>query len=376
VACDAYRSGARRSRGREQEYRVTAEKPNRLAWVDYSKAICIIAVVGLYAAEEVQSRAGTAGWMQHWVDFCRPFRMPDFFLIAGLFLSRTIDRPWREYLDKKVLHFAYFFTLWTTIYFIAWALHRPSSLDGPIWLLEYLWWFVEPFHMLWFIGMLPVYFVVTRLVSRFPVLLVLIVAAGLQIWSYDTSWRHFDRFGERYVYFYAGYAFASYFFQLADWTKANPRRALLLLACWAVVNGWFTHHLLHERAGISLALGFAGASAVIMVASLLSGFRLTAWLRYLGQNSIVLFLSFYFPVFISAFVLFQKGPIDDAGTLVLIVTAIGVVVPIMTYRLLRGTPARYFFERPGWARLAGHPAKHSTARSRSKPGRIATAELG
>jgi len=43
--------------------------------------------------------------------------MPDFFLIAGLFLSHRITRPWRSYLDSKVLHFGYFYVLWMTIQF-------------------------------------------------------------------------------------------------------------------------------------------------------------------------------------------------------------------------------------------------------------------
>ena len=51
------------------------------------------------------------------VAFARPFRMPDFFLISGLFLARVIDRDWRDYLDKKVIHFAYFYVLWVTIQF-------------------------------------------------------------------------------------------------------------------------------------------------------------------------------------------------------------------------------------------------------------------
>ena len=31
----------------------------------------------------------------------QPFRMPDFFLISGLFLARVIDRDWRDYLDRR-----------------------------------------------------------------------------------------------------------------------------------------------------------------------------------------------------------------------------------------------------------------------------------
>jgi hypothetical protein len=51
------------------------------------------------------------------VAFAKPFRMPDFFLISGLFLARVIDWNWHDYLDKKVVHFAYFYALWVTIQF-------------------------------------------------------------------------------------------------------------------------------------------------------------------------------------------------------------------------------------------------------------------
>jgi uncharacterized membrane protein YcfT len=43
--------------------------------------------------------------------------MPDFFLISGLFLARMINRDWRDYLDRKVFHFAYFYVVWVTIQF-------------------------------------------------------------------------------------------------------------------------------------------------------------------------------------------------------------------------------------------------------------------
>jgi uncharacterized membrane protein YcfT len=40
-----------------------------------------------------------------------PFRMPDFCMISGLFLVHIINRPWQQYLDRKVVHFAYFYLL-------------------------------------------------------------------------------------------------------------------------------------------------------------------------------------------------------------------------------------------------------------------------
>ena len=65
----------------------------------------------------VEAAAGQTSWMHHVVAFAKPFRMPDFFMISGLFLARVIDRDWRTYLDRKVVHFVYFYVLWVTIQF-------------------------------------------------------------------------------------------------------------------------------------------------------------------------------------------------------------------------------------------------------------------
>ncbi len=89
----------------------------RVDWVDYAKGICIIMVVMMHSVLGVEQAAGQTGFMHLVVDFAKPFRMPDFFLISGLFLPLVIDRDWRTYLDRKVVHFAYFYVLWVTIQF-------------------------------------------------------------------------------------------------------------------------------------------------------------------------------------------------------------------------------------------------------------------
>src|SRR3569832_749877 len=90
----------------------------RVDWVDYAKGICIIMVVMMNSVLGVELAAGQTGFMHVAVAFAKPFRMPDFFLISGLFLSVVIDRDWRTYLDRKVVHFAYFYLLWMTIQFV------------------------------------------------------------------------------------------------------------------------------------------------------------------------------------------------------------------------------------------------------------------
>src|SRR5438105_13852832 len=96
---------------------IDATARQRIDWVDYAKGFCIVFVVMMHSTLGVEQAAGEQGWLHTVVAFAKPFRMPDFFLISGLFLAQVIDRDWRTYLDRKVVHFAYFYVLWTAIQF-------------------------------------------------------------------------------------------------------------------------------------------------------------------------------------------------------------------------------------------------------------------
>ena len=94
---------------------VKVGEESRIAWVDYAKGICIILVVMMHSTLGVEKATGTLTWLHPFIEWAKPFRMPDFFMISGLFLASRINRDWRNYLDSKVLHFAYFYILWVTI---------------------------------------------------------------------------------------------------------------------------------------------------------------------------------------------------------------------------------------------------------------------
>ena len=129
------------------------------------------------------------------VAFAKPFRMPDFFLISGLFLARVIDRDWRTYLDRKVVHFVYFYLLWVTIQF---AFKAPgfAAEHGAFGVAKlYAEAFIEPFGTLWFIYLLPIFFVVTKLTRGVPPLVDL--ARSRRRWrsrQIETGWTVIDEF--------------------------------------------------------------------------------------------------------------------------------------------------------------------------------------
>ncbi|MCV0395206.1 MAG: acyltransferase family protein [Rhizobiaceae bacterium] len=357
----------------------------RVDWVDAAKGMCIIFVVMMHSTIGVGLAMGGEGFM-HWVvSFARPFRMPDFFLISGLFLGLVIDRPLRRYVDRKVVHFAYFYVLWLTIQFVFKAPGIAMEDGAAAALTDYLLAFVEPFGTLWFIYILPVFFMVTRMVRSLPVRFVFAWAALLEMLPVHTGWLIFDEFCARYVYFFAGYAFATRIFAIAEWLRAYPGRAFGILALWAPVNAALVFApapaaltwLIQPETGfsgqtggwselplVSLALGLAGALAICSLAALVARLRGAAWLTWLGAHSIVVYLAFFLPMAVSRAILVKTGIVTDPGLVSLMVTTAGVVGPVLLYGLIHWSGyGRFLFERPSWAFLdrPGEPQDRARA---------------
>ena len=318
----------------------------RVDWVDYAKGICIVMVVMMHSVLGVEAAAGQTGFMHLVVMFAKPFRMPDFFLISGLFLAVVIDRNWRTYLDRKVVHFAYFYVLWVTIQF---GFKAPAFAAESSWShagLLYLESFIDPFGTLWFIYLLPIFFVVIKATRRIPAAVIWIVAALLEMAHVTTGWTVIDEFGARFVYIYSGYLFAAYVFALSDRARARPMRALAGLMLWALVNAGLVKFGWSEWPLISLALGLSGACAIVTIGMLLARLRWLTFLRFCGEHSIVIYLAFFLPMAATRTLLLHTGVIPDIGAVSLVVTIVGVLGALAIWRLALAAGANFLFERP------------------------------
>ena len=328
-----------------------APRTSRVDWVDTAKGFCIVMVVMMHSTLGVELAAGREGWMHHVVEFARPFRMPDFFLISGLFLARVIDRDWRDYLDRKVVHFAYFYVLWVTIQF---AFKAPMFAADMGWRgvgLSYLEAFIEPFGTLWFIYLLPVFFVVIKLTRGVPWPAIWLVGAALEIAHVNTGWTLIDEFAHRFVYTYTGYIAATHIFAFASGAQSRPFGAMIGLVLWAFINGALVVAGFADLPLVSLGLGLIGAGAVVAVAALMANSNVFRPLRYCGRQSIVIYLAFFLPMAVTRMVLLKTGVITDLGTVSVLVTIAGMIGALVWYWAVRGTPFRFLFERPAWARL-------------------------
>ena len=201
----------------------------------------------------VEEAAGREGFMHALVAFAKPFRMPDFFLISGLFLSRVIDRDWRTYLDRKVVHFAYFYVLWVTIQFAVKAPHFAA--DARLALCRRA--ICARLHRA--VRHAVVHLPAADLLRRHQGDAQRAAAADLarrrrrcRSAQIDTGWTAIDEFAGRFVYFYTGYLLAPRVFALAAAVQARPLLALRRASpLGPVVNGALVYAGFAGSAGAS-----------------------------------------------------------------------------------------------------------------------------
>lgn len=338
---------------------------HRLDWVDMAKGLSIFLVVIMYCASSVGEDTGRTGFLHWTIAFAMPFRMPEFFLISGLFLSQVIDRPWRAYADRRIVHYLYFYALWAVIHIVF-----KVALVGrdPMGALGYLAWaVVEPYGVLWFIYMLAVFGLVSKLLRQFkvPHSAALLVGAVLQMAPVHTGSYLIDQFCAYFVYFYAGYVFAPQIFRIADWSTSNVSAALGVLAAWAVANAvlvftpGFRLDPVHIQMGwaalpgVHLLAAIAGAVAICIASTLLVRLPWMNWLRWMGGKSLVVYVAFVLPMGVARTLLLAAG-IEEPNLVSLIIMVVAIGSPLVLWWITEKIGfGKFLFERPGWAHLPG-----------------------
>lgn len=358
--------------------------PMRMPWVDTAKGLSIILVVMMYSAYNTGEYTGGVGFLHYVIGFATPFRMPEFFLISGLFLSQVIDRPWRRYIDRRVVHYLYFYVLWAIISIglkIGIFSRDPAGMLHDLAMAV-----VQPYGVLWFIYMLAVFGLAARILRelRAPHWLVIPAAAALQMWSPHSDSYALTQFAAYFVFFYLGFVLAPLVFRLVEWTQARPAIAVASLVVWAIVNGLLVYSPGYavEPVGMQmglaawpplhLTLAVAGAVALCVAGGFLSKFASMEWLRWLGEHSLVVYVAFTIPMSLFRGAALSSGLLTDTGWLSLAVLLVSVISPIVLYFIVKWTGfGTFLFERPAWAHIDRTSTTKATDKAMTRPAREA-----
>jgi uncharacterized membrane protein YcfT len=337
----------------------------RMSWVDSAKGLSIILVVAMYSAYNSGEYTGEIGFLHYFIAFATPFRMPEFFLISGLFLSQVIARPWQRYSDRRVIHYFYFYALWA---FIMIALKVGVYSASPLGMSRALALaVVEPYGVLWFIYMLGIFSVAAKLLWQFrvPHWAVIATAAGLQMAHIETSSYVVTQFTAYFVFFFVGYAAAPAIHRLVAWAEGHVTLAIAGLLVWIIGNGLLVFSPGYAVMPVETKMGLAalpplhfmlaiiGALALCVLGALLSKLSYMNWLRWLGEHSLVIYVSFTLPMSIFRGLAMWSGLLTETGPLSFAVLIVAITSPVILYLFLKRVGfGTFLFERPAWAHIA------------------------
>ncbi len=317
----------------------------RINWIDQARALSIILVVIMHSTLGVEKAMGIEGWMHHVVAYATPFRIPAFFLISGLLLASALRKPLIVFLDKRVYTLAYLYAVWLTIQFGFKAPGMIAENGVSATTLAYLSAYVQPFGTLWFIYVLPIFFLIARATMRLPQLAVLGVALIANLAPIHTGWMVIDESATFFFYFYMGHVAALHIQTIVDWVTEKWTLALGGLLTWAVAHGLLLDYA--TLPVVHLMFAGAGALALISVAALLRYLPGMEFLRWIGRNTVVIYLGFFLPMAITRTVLLKSGFISDAGTISLITSIAAVVGAVIMYLIAeRMRLAQFFYRKP------------------------------
>lgn len=326
------------------------EDRSRVDWVDTDKGLSILLVVARHTASGVALSIGHMPVVFGLIStLATPYRMPLFFIVAGLFAAKALERPLREFLDKKLLHFAYFYFLWSAIQ-IGMKMALSGQGNHDVGLKDLLLTPIEPFGVLWFIYALPLFFMAMRLMRRLPKTLVLAFALIIYFARVETGWTVPDEAALRFVFFVIGVYGASQVFQIAGWARENAQSAIITgVATLASVSLVVLSGLIDFRA-IELLAGIAGCIGCVMLVSVAASKGLTGWLAYLGSRSLYIFVAFFLPMAVTRVGMIKLG-VTNGDLITLVSVVLGVTLPLVAARLVEGTRLGFLFTRPQFLRL-------------------------
>ncbi|MBO6639620.1 MAG: acyltransferase family protein [Roseitalea sp.] len=324
----------------------------RIEWVDQARGICIMLVVMMHSTLGVGLALGGEGWLHGAVAFAEPFRVPAFFVIAGLFAHRVMDWQWRRFVDRRIVHYVYFYALWVTIQFVFKAPQIAHDDGLPAAIGAYLTAFVQPFGTLWFIYLLPLFFLLARLTRRVPAPAVLIVALVAHLAPVETGWLVADEMADRFIFFASGHLLHRQIFAFASGVAANPLPALLLMAIWVPVQS--VAQVQTHLPGTGLLFAALGTAAIIAAATIVTARMgrtpLATGLSWIGRHSIVIYLAFFLPMALTRAIVVKAGVVGDVGLASLVTTMAAIAGPVALYHATRLTGlGRFLFERPRFA---------------------------
>lgn len=323
-------------------------KQKRIEWVDYAKGISIILVVLHHAITRNPEGAFFNETLLYINDTLKFFRMPLFFFVSGLFLYKTLQRGLKDFLKTRILNLFYLFALWGLIrylmeiiipYFILANERTPEDFK------LILYHFIDPYRN-WFIYALLIFFLITRLTKRALIFTfafsIIMLTVSVQNGNHHEP-TFFDELSRYYPMFLLGYFTSDLIKRFANNVKWYH---LLLTIPYLITSGYVLNSNLAGSPIVVFTLMYLGVMVGVIYSVNLSKINLFSWVNYVGQYTLPIYLLHGIPIIFFQKVFAKFLPPSLTYLVVLSLLIIGVIIPLIAYRIFNKVKMGWLFQFP------------------------------
>jgi fucose 4-O-acetylase-like acetyltransferase len=343
-------------------------KPARLSWIDYARGIAIILVCYRHVFEGAkESGIAVNGYrfLEYFNIFFYSFRMPLFFIISGIFISRSLQKKgFKAYAETRARSILYPYFLWGFLQLSLQIIFTRYTNGHPT-LLSYLDLFYLPreiaqFWYLYALFNVSLMYAVSKYFLKIPAAANIII--GLVLF-YITSifYREniqagfvFDIF-HYYIFFGVGDFISSHLLSKKNQLYFESGKTLIaMLVVFSLVQTYFLIQNLNHSVSkymyvefyqpfIFLLIAFTGCAFIINLTFFLQKKDILAWLRVLGRHSLYIYVSHVIIFSFIRIALSKFLGVENIFIILLSGMLCGLIIPVWLYRLAVKWNIRWIF---------------------------------
>jgi fucose 4-O-acetylase-like acetyltransferase len=302
----------------------------RVEWIDYAKGIGIFLVVfghalrGIVSDSIIQSSVLERS-VDQWI---YAFHMPLFFFLSGLFVERSANKPFKNFLIAKLQTIAYPYFVWSILQEVMRIAAGISDRTvGSLWQIIY-----EPIMQFWFLYVLffiSLSYAIARKVRISPAMFLVVSILLYALYLFDLnlgSWSSIYTIQANAIYFAVGAIIGSrnwlaYLDKAAPWTLIVSAIAGFGLVALTVYFG------VVEVPFLIPTIAFFGIAAVMALSKCLDRFKFARFLRQWGLLSLQIYVAHSIITAIAR-ALLQKLNFSDPVFHLIVGTVAGIYGPI------------------------------------------------
>lgn len=331
----------------------------RLDLIDYAKGICILLVVFGHVVEGTNSVSITTEHSIYSImnGIVYNFHMPAFFLLSGLLVGDWLKNDFSLALKKKLSSLMYPYAVWCLITAVIRVVF--SKIDRTNFkFTDVLTAVYNPFSVYWFLYVLffifLLYYALSKVVSKKVIVFISIVLYLCA--PFDNFWI-LQLVSKNFVYFCIGGLLINNSL-MEKIKKPSYIRLVIAICLFLILNisyvvGFNTIHSFYtdNRATDAsyfqylsrFVLALTGIYLVMLISSKLANLLKFTFLKYLGINSLIIYVFHLFPADASRILLQKLFHINNPHIHVFMGLFIGIVVPLLCYQIARKLRIEQFF---------------------------------